>query len=182
MLHLNSIIGKGDLAEDFLTYSLIIMKACLIAAVIMITIGMYYSYRDRKSAITKSQSTRSSTIHLVFSTIILVISIVIGVYSINMTKSKEPIKPRSLTDIAHLISVKDSQVKIEPLTNMHSNYLYDVHENQSSGFDTLETDKTQIFKIEEDTFYDRMYLIDKNNHKSELSEDEKNMIKSKRNQ
>ena len=43
-------------------------------------------------------------------------------------------------------------------------------------------DKTQIFKIEEDTFYNRMYVIDQDNQKSELSEDEMNMIKSKRNQ
>ena len=74
--------------------------------------------------------------------------------------------------MSDLITVDNDKVEIKSLTDKQSKYFY---------YD-LEKDKTQIFKIEEDTFYNRMYLIDQNNHKSQLSEDEMDMIKSKRNQ
>lgn len=179
MIYLNSIISKGDLTADFLKYSLVLIKVLILLGVGVNLQFALSHYKERQSDLAKSQSTKSSTTNLIFSMILIVATIAMGMYSINLTKSKEPIESKSLTEIAHLISVKDSQVKIEPLTNMHSNYFYDGHENQSSGLDVLDKDKSQIFKIEDDTFYNRMYLIDKNNHKSELSEDEKNMIKSK---
>ena len=94
------------------------------------------------------------------------------------TAPKEVSRSASLTEVSDLITVDNDKFEIKPLTDKQSKYFYDSQDSH----DQLENDKTQTFKIEEDTFYNRMYLIDKNNHKSELSEDEKNMIKSKRNQ
>lgn len=170
MLYLNSIIGKGEVA---LGLKILILGLSAVSIVVCLGLILW-------RAADAINSLRSSNLSVVLFGPVVNLAIVIAalgltIYSFSNIinySPKEVSRNASLTEVSDLITVDKEKAEIKPFEDDYSKYFY-------YG---LEKDKTQIFKIEEDTFYNRMYLIDKNNHKSELSEDEMNMIKSKRNQ
>lgn len=170
MLYLNSIIGKGEVA-----LGLKILILGLSAVAIFVCLGLIL-WRAADAI----NSLRSSNLLVVLFGPVVNLAIVIAALGLTFYSfsniinysPKEVSRNASLTEVSDLITVDKDKAEIKPFEDDYSKYFY-------YG---LEKDKTQIFKIEEDTFYNRMYLIDKNNHKSELSEDEMTMIKSKRNQ
>ena len=178
MLYLNSIIGKGDISSDgkifIVGFSGVAIFVCLGLLLVFAAV-----------AISNLKSAMSNQPKNLFMFVLSALAMILALAAANVNLSnlleyapKEVSRSASLTEVSDLIMVdKDKdKVEIKPLTDKQSKYFYYGQDN----YDDLENDKTQIFKIEEDTFYNRMYLIDRNNHKSELSEDEKNMIKSKR--
>lgn len=171
MLYLNSIIGKGDIALGFKIFIL-----GLSAVAIFVCLGLFLLSVASVLASLKAASERPTAIFVTTFWIAMMaasLAAIVWCFSnILRTAPEEVSRNASLTEVSDLIMVDNDKVEIKSLTDKQSKYFY---------YD-LEKDKTQIFKIEEDTFYNRMYLIDQNNHKSQLSEDEKNMIKSKRNQ
>lgn len=170
MLYLNSIIGKGEVA---LSLKILILSLSTVSIVVCLGLILWRSA-------CMLNSLKSSNLLVVLFGPVVNLSIVIAALGLTFYSfsniinysPKEVSRNASLTEVSDLITVDKEKAEIKPFEDDYSKYFY-------YG---LEKDKTQIFKIEEDTFYNRMYLIDKNNHKSELSEDEMNMIKSKRNQ
>ena len=178
MLYLNSIIGKGDISSDGK-----IFIAGFSGVAIFVCLGLLLVFAA--VAISNLKSAMSNQPKNLFMFVLSALAMILALAAANVNLSnlleyapKEVSRSASLTEVSDLITVDNDKVEIKPLTDKQSKYFYDSQDSH----DQLEDDKSQIFKIEEDTFYNRMYLIDKNNHKSELSEDEKNMIKSKRNQ
>lgn len=171
MLYLNSIIGKGDISLGFKIFIL-----GLSTVAIFVCLGLFLWSVAGVLTSLKAASERPTAIFVMtFWIAMMAVSLCAIVWCVsNITGNapKEVSKNASLTEVSDLISVDNDKVEIKPLTDKQSKYFYH----------SLENDKTQIFKIEEDTFYKRMYLIDQNEHKSQLSEDEMNMIKQKRNQ
>ena len=171
MLYLNSIIGKGEVA-----LGLKILIIGLSAVAIFVCLGLLLWSIAGVLTSLKAASERPTAIFVTtFYVLMMAVSsamIVWCVSNIINYSTKEVSRNASLTEVSDLITVDGDKVEIKPFGDDYSKYFY-------YG---LEKDKTQIFKIEEDTFYNRMYVIDQDNKKSELSEDEKNMIKSKRNQ
>ena len=170
MLYLNSIIGKGEVA-----LGLKILILGLSAVSIFICLGLILW----RSACMLNSLKSSNLLVVLFSPVvnlaIVIAALGLMFYSFSNIinySPKEVSRNASLTEVSDLITVDGDKVEIKPFRDDYSKYFY-------YG---LAKDKTQIFKIEEDTFYNRMYVIDQDNQKSELSEDEKNMIKSKRNQ
>ena len=177
MLYLNSIIGKGDISSDG---KIIIVGFSGVA--IFVCLGLLLVFAA--VAISNLKSAMSNQSKALFMFVLSALAMILALAAANINLSnlleyapKEVSRSASLTEASDLITAENDKVEIKPLTDKQSKYFYYDQDN----YDHLENDKTQIFKIEEDTFYNRMYLIDKNNHKSELSEDEKNMIKSKQN-
>lgn len=171
MLYLNSIIGKGDISSG-----LKILILGLSAVAIFVCLGLFLQSIAGVLTSLKLASERPTAIFIT-TFYVIIMAAVLGmiiwcVSNITRYAPAEVSRNASLTEVSDLITVDKDKVEIKPLTDKQSKYFYS----------SLEKDKTQLFKIEEDTFYNRMYLIDKNNHKSELSEDEMNKIKSKRNQ
>lgn len=170
MLYLNSIIGKGEVA---LGLKILILGLSAVSIVVCLGLILW-------RAADAINSLRSSNLLVVLFGPVVNLAIVIAALGLTFYSfsniinysPKEVSRNASLTEVSDLITVDGDKVEIKPFGDDYSKYFY-------YG---LEKDKTQIFKIEEDTFYNRMYVIDQDNHKSELSEDEKNMIKSKRNQ
>ena len=170
MLYLNSIIGKGEVA---LGLKILILGLSAVSIVVCLGLILW-------RAVDAINSLRSSNLLVALFGPVVNLAIVIAALGLTFYSfsniinysPKEVSRNASLTEVSDLITVDKDKAEIKPFEDDYSKYFY-------YG---LEKDKTQIFKIEEDTFYNRMYLIDKNNHKSELSEDEMNMIKSKRNQ
>ena len=170
MLYLNSIIGKGEVA---LGLKILILGLSAVSIVACLGLILW-------RAADAINSLRSSNLLVVLFGPVVNLAIVIAALGLTFYSfsniinysPKEVSRNASLTEVSDLITVDKDKAEIKPFEGDYSKYFY-------YG---LEKDKTQIFKIEEDTFYNRMYVIDQNNHKSELSEDEKNMIKSKRNQ
>ena len=170
MLYLNSIIGKGEVA---LGLKILILGLSAVSIVVCLGLILW-------RAADAINSLRSSNLLVVLFGPVVNLAIVIAALGLTFYSfsniinysPKEVSRNASLTEVSDLITVDGDKVEIKPFGDDYSKYFY-------YG---LEKDKTQIFKIEEDTFYNRMYVIDQDNKKSELSEDEKNMIKSKRNQ
>lgn len=170
MLYLNSIIGKGEVA---LGLKILILGLSAVSIVVCLGLILW-------CAANAINSLRSSNLLVVLFGPVVNLAIVIAALGLTFYSfsniirysPKEVSRNASLTEVSDLITVDKDKAEIKPFEDDYSKYFYY----------SLEKDKTQIFKIEEDAFYNRMYLIDKNNHKSELSEDEMNMIKSKRNQ
>lgn len=170
MLYLNSIIGKGEVA---LGLKILILGLSAVSIVVCLGLILW-------RAADTINSLRSSNLLVVLFGPVVNLAIVIAALGLTFYSfsniinysPKEVSRNASLTEVSDLITVDGDKVEIKPFGDDYSKYFY-------YG---LEKDKTQIFKIEEDTFYNRMYVIDQDNKKSELSEDEKNMIKSKRNQ
>ena len=169
MLYLNSIIGKGEVA-----LGLKILILGLSAVSIFICLGLILWCSACMLNSLKSSNLLVVLFGPVVNLSIVIVALGLTFYSFSniINYSPEEVsRNASLTEVSDLITVDNDKVEIKSLTDKQSKYFY---------YD-LENDKTQIFKIEEDTFYNRMYLIDQNNHKSQLSEDEMDMIKSKRN-
>lgn len=170
MLYLNSIIGKGEVA---LGLKILILGLSAVSIVVCLGLILW-------RAADAINSLRSSNLLVVLFGPVVNLAIVIAALGLTFYSfsniinysPKEVSRNASLTEVSDLITVDGDKVEIKPFGDDYSKYFYY----------SLEKDKTQIFKIEEDTFYNRMYVIDQDNKKSELSEDEKNMIKSKRNQ
>lgn len=177
MLYLNSILIKGDVPPRLHIWYTGIFMIVIVALSLVLLLAIYESLKLIESSESKRDSVRlkADAIFIIVASIALLI---IVIATRNKIYDLEPYKNVSLTEVSDLITVDKDKVEIKPLTDKQSKYFYDSQDSH----DQLENDKTQTFKIEEDTFYNRMYLIDRDNHKSELSEDEKNMIKSKRNQ
>lgn len=171
MLYLNSIIGKGEVA---LGLKILILSLSTVA--IFVCLGLFLWSIAGVLASLKAASERPTAIFVTTFWIAMMaasLAAIVWCFSnILGTAPKEVSRNASLTEVSDLITVDGDKVEIKPFGDDYSKYFY-------YG---LEKDKTQIFKIEEDTFYNRMYVIDQDNQKSELSEDEMNMIKSKRNQ
>ena len=175
MLYLNSIIGKGDISLSGKRFILGFSGVAILISLVLLLVFAAVAISNLKLA----DKQLKSLFTFVLSAFVMIISAAsanVSLSNILETAPKEVSRSASLTEVSDLITVDKDKVEIKPLTDKQSKYFYDSQDSH----DQLEKDKTQIFKIEEDTFYNRMYLIDKNNHKSELSEDEKNMIKSKR--
>ena len=179
MLYLNSIISKGDVTLELYPWYVGIGMIFVAAEIFMLLLFIsecvnlvkLSESKRQVNSMTKLKENAIPMIMISAALIILLIAIKLKIEHL------EPYKPISLTEVSDLITVDNDKVEIKPLTDKQSKYFYDSQDSH----DQIENDKTQTFKIEEETFYNRMYLIDKNNHKSELSEDEMNMIKSKRN-
>lgn len=170
MLYLNSIIGKGEVALGLKILIIGLSAVAIIACLGVLLFSIVGVLTSLKSA---SQRPTALFVAIFYIAILAAASAASAWSASNIANcsSKEVSRNASLTEVSDLITVDKDKVEIKPFEGDYSKYFY---------YD-LEKDKTQIFKIEEDTFYNRMYVIDRNNHKSELSEDEKNMIKSKRN-
>ena len=171
MLYLNSIIGKGEVASG-----LKILILGLNAVAIFVCLGvLLFSIAGVLTSLKSASQRPTALFVMIFYIAIMALSSALSMWCVSNIasfSSREVSRNASLTEVSNLISVDGDKVEIKPFGDDYSKYFY-------YG---LEKDKTQIFKIEEDTFYNRMYVIDQDNKKSELSEDEKNMIKSKRNQ
>lgn len=178
MLYLNSILIKGDVPPRLHIWYTGIFMIVIVALSLVLLLAIYESLKLIESSEIKRDSVRlkADAIFIIVASIALFI---IVIATRNKIYDLEPYKNVSLTEVSDLIIVNNDKVEIKPLTDKQSNYDY-TYEVDDDNVIQIEKDQTQTFKIEEDTFYNRMYLIDKNNHKSELSEDEKNMIKSKR--
>lgn len=176
MLYLNSIIGKGDISSSMKTFILGFSGVVILISLVLLLVFAAVAISHLKLA----DKQLKSLFMFVLSAFVMIISALsanVSLSNILETVPKEVSRDASLTEVSDLISVDGDKVEIKPFEGNYSKYFY----YDQDDHDVLEKDKTQIFKIEEDTFYNRMYLIDRNNHKSELSEDEKSMIKSKRN-
>lgn len=90
--------------------------------------------------------------------------------------NKEVIQPASLTDIKDFIKVKDNKLTIEPVNRLPRNSKYFLRAG------VKDENQNIIFKIEEDQFYETMSLVSQGGEKFELSKDEIQMIKEKRQQ
>lgn len=179
MIYLNSIIGKGEVA---LSLKIVMIGLSIVA--IFVCLGfILFSLSGILTSLKVVSERPTAMFAVIFYIAILAASSAMSAWCVSNIvnySSKEVSRNASLTEVSNLISVNGDKVEIKPFEGDYSKYFYYRQSDGESGY-YLEEDQTQIFKIEEDTFYNRMYLIDKNNQKSELSEDEKNMIKSKRN-
>ena len=131
-----------------------------------------------------SSKTDDRSTNLTVNVILIAVLSIVLISLLITTKNKvyrlEPYRSVSLTEVSDLITVDKDKVEIKPLTDKQSNYDY-TYEVDDDNVIQIDRNETQTFKIEEDTFYDRMYLIDRNNSKHELSKEEIDLIKSKRN-
>lgn len=90
--------------------------------------------------------------------------------------NKEVIQPASLTEIKDFIKVKDNKLTIEPVNRLPRNSKHFLRAG------VKDENQNIIFKIEEDQFYETMSLASQGGEKFELSKDEIQMIKEKRQQ
>ena len=100
-----------------------------------------------------------------------IIAITLTISAYQHLTDKETFNTTSLTDIKDAITVENDKVTIAPLTQFNSEYRY-------AG--TRNSDQKQIFKLEEDNFYERYQLIDQNGNKLSIDSEEYKMLNDKR--
>ena len=108
---------------------------------------------------------------LMFANVAAIIAITLTISAYQHLTDKETFNTTSLTDIKDAITVENDKVTIAPLTQFNSEYRY-------AG--TRNSDQKQIFKLEEDNFYERYQLIDQNGNKLSIDSEEYKMLNDKR--
>lgn len=103
---------------------------------------------------------------------LLVIALSISAYQ-NYVKddSKGSYKFTSLTEIKDAITVENDKVKIDKLSK---DYKY------VSDYQELDRNETQIFKLEENKFYEKRWLVDQYGRRFQLDSEEYKMLNDKR--
>lgn len=168
----SAILMRGDIwqdQKDLMEFksSTLITLASILLAILIFTIVI-------RLTIVKSRDINGYVITL------NLIAIGFALYAFNSwhdTKdyeNKEIIHPVSLTEIKDFIEVEGDKMIIEPVNRLPHNSKYFLR----SG--AKDENRRPIFKIEEDQFYETMYLVSQNSEKFELDNDEIQMIKTKR--
>ena len=108
---------------------------------------------------------------LMFVNVAAIIAITLTISAYQHLTDKEYYSTTSLTEIKDAITVENDKVSIAPLTQFNSEYQY-------AG--TRNSDQKQIFKLEEDNFYERYQLVDQNGNKLSIDREEYKMLNDKR--
>lgn len=108
---------------------------------------------------------------LMFANVAAIIAITLTISAYQHITDKETYHVTSLTEIKDAITVENDKVTIAPLTQFNSEYRY-------AG--TRNSDQKQIFKLEEDNFYERYQLVDQNGNKLSIDSEEYKMLNEKR--
>ena len=108
---------------------------------------------------------------LLFANVAAIIAITLTISAYQHIADKETFNVTSLTGIKDAITVENDKVTIAPLTQFSSEYQY-------AG--TRNSDQKQIFKLEEDSFYERYQLVDQNGNKLSIDSEEYKMLNEKR--
>ena len=108
---------------------------------------------------------------LMFANVAAIIAITLTISAYQHITDKETFITTSLTEIKDAITVENDKVSIEPLTQFNSEYRY-------AG--TRNSDQKQIFKLEEDNFFEKYQLVDQNGNKLSIDSEEYKMLNEKR--
>lgn len=108
---------------------------------------------------------------LMFANVAAIIAITLTISAYQHITDKETYNPTSLTGIKDAITVENDKVSIAPLTQFNSEYRY-------AG--TRNSDQKQIFKLEEDNFFEKYQLVDQNGNKLSIDSEEYKMLNEKR--
>ncbi len=106
-------------------------------------------------------------------TILTIVFLAVTCYSYTHGENLSSYKFTSLTEIKDSITVEDDKVKIAPLTQLQQKYKY-IHDQPE-----LREDETQIFKLEENSFYEKRWLVDQYGRRYQLDAEEYKMLKEK---
>ena len=108
---------------------------------------------------------------LIFANVAAIIAITLTISAYQHLTDKETFNVTSLTEIKDAITVENDKVSIAPLTQFNSEYRY-------AG--TRKSDQKQIFKLEEDSFFEKYQLVDQNGNKLSIDSEEYKMLNEKR--
>lgn len=108
---------------------------------------------------------------LLFANVAAIIAITLTISAYQHITDKEYYNATSLTEIKDAITVENDKVSIAPLTQFNSEYQY-------AG--TRNSDQKQIFKLEEDNFFEKYQLVDQNGNKLSIDSEEYKMLNDKR--
>lgn len=108
---------------------------------------------------------------LMFANVAAIIAITLAISAYQHITDKETFNVTSLTEIKDAITVENDKVSIAPLTQFDSDYRY-------AG--TRNSDQKQIFKLEEDRFFEKYQLVDQNGNKISIDSEEYKMLNEKR--
>ena len=108
---------------------------------------------------------------LMFANVAAIIAITLSISAYQHLTDKETFNVASLTEIKDAITVENDKVSIAPLTQFNSDYRY-------AG--TRNSDQKQIFKLEEDSFFEKYQLVDQSGNKLSIDSEEYKMLNEKR--
>ena len=107
---------------------------------------------------------------LMFANVSAIIAITLTISAYQHLTDKETFNVTSLTEIKDAITVENDKVTIQSLSQFNSEYRY-------AG--TRNSDQKQIFKLEEDNFFEKYQLVDQNGNKLSIDSEEYKMLKDK---
>lgn len=105
---------------------------------------------------------------LLFANIAALIAITLTISAYQHITDKETFNTTSLTEIKDAITVENDKVTIQPLS----------HDYRYVG--TRNSDQKQIFKLEEDNFFEKYQLVDQYGNKLSIDSEEYKMLNGKR--
>lgn len=165
---LNSLLlmkKETDLMQEILAILLIV--AVVLSAIIVIfmvaRMNIRHAHNFKRNFVSMSIANLCA---------ILTIAVVaVTIYNFTQKDYHDSYKFASLTEIKDSITVENDKVKIDKL-NKDYKYVSDYME--------LSRDETQIFKLEENKFYEKRWLVDQYGRRFQLDSEEYKMLIDKR--
>ena len=108
---------------------------------------------------------------LIFANVAAIVAITLSISAYQHLTDKETFNVVSLTEIKDAITVENDKVTIASLTQFNSEYRY-------AG--TRNSDQKQIFRLEEDSFFEKYQLVDQEGNKLSIDSEESKMLNDKR--
>lgn len=140
--------------------------------IIMAALAVVVAYFALKMNYEEVKKSNQNIVELMFINVCAILIIAVTIMMFNSLRSdREDYVSTSLTEIKDAITVENDKVTIQSLSRFEGKYKY---------IDDYKSDQKQIFKLEEDNFFERYQLVDQNSNKLSIDSEEYKMLNEKR--
>lgn len=165
---LNSLLlmkKETDIMQEILAILLIIavVLSAILVIVMVVRMNIRHAHNFKRNFVSMSIANLCA--------ILMIAVVAVTIYNFMQKDYHGSYKFTSLTEINDSITVENDKVKIDKLSKDYK-YVSDYRE--------LDRNETQIFKLEENKFYEKRWLVDQYGRRFQLDSEEYKMIIDKR--
>ncbi len=161
----STFVLKKEIVSNYSNFGAALVAVMSVIAVLMIFFALKTDYKE-----VKKSNQNAVDLLLVNACAIFIAAATIIAFN-NLKSDREDYNPTSLIEIKDAITIENDKVSIAPLTQFNSEYRYAGIRNSN---------QKQIFKLEEDNFFEKYQLVDQLGNKLLIDSEEYKMLNDKR--
>lgn len=161
----STFVLKKEIVSNYSNFGAALVAVMSVIAVLMIFFALKTDCKE-----VKKSNQNAVDLLLVNACAIFIAAATIIAFN-NLKSDREDYNPTSLIEIKDAITIENDKVSIAPLTQFNSEYRYAGIRNSN---------QKQIFKLEEDNFFEKYQLVDQLGNKLLIDSEEYKMLNDKR--